>query len=83
VQVLFVIMRNGTYGALRWFAGVLDAQGVPGLDVPGIDFVAIATGYGLDAVRVDTDDAFAAAFARALEAGRPTLIEVVTAWQTP
>jgi benzoylformate decarboxylase len=83
IPVVFVIMRNGTYGALRWFAGVLEAEHVPGLDVPGIDFVAIATGYGLEAVRVDTDDSFAAAFARALKAGRPSLIEVATAWHMP
>ena len=83
VPVVFVIMRNGTYGALRWFAGLLEAEGVPGLDVPGIDFVAIAGGYGLEAVRVDTDDAFAAAFASALKSGRPSLIEVATAWHTP
>ncbi|SFK88681.1 thiamine pyrophosphate-dependent enzyme, partial [Methylocapsa palsarum] len=76
-------MRNGTYGALRWFAGVLKAERVPGLDVPGIDFVAIAKGYGLEAVRVDADEAFAAAFARALKAGRPSLIEVATAWPAP
>lgn len=80
VPVVFVIMRNGTYGALRWFAGVLKAQGVPALDVPDIDFVAIATGYGVEAVRVDTDDAFAVAFANALKAGKPSLIEVATAW---
>ncbi|MGE4047335.1 MAG: benzoylformate decarboxylase [Acetobacteraceae bacterium] len=83
VPVVFVIMRNGTYGALRWFAGVLEAGGVPGLDVPGIDFVAIAEGYGLEAVRVDTDAAFAAAFAGALKTRRPYLIEVATAWHTP
>jgi benzoylformate decarboxylase len=83
VPVVFVIMRNGVYGALRWFAGVLDAKGVPALDVPDIDFVSIAKGYGLEAERVDADDAFAAAFARALRAGRPALIEVVTAWTTP
>ena len=77
-----MIMRNGTYGALRWFAGVLEAERVPGLDVPSIDFVAIATGYGLEAVRVDTDIAFAAAFARALNSGRPCLIEVATVWHT-
>ncbi|QGN00007.1 benzoylformate decarboxylase [Methylocystis parvus] len=83
VPVVFVIMRNGVYGALRWFAGVLEAERVPGLDVPGIDFVAIAAGYGLEAARVETDDAFAAAFTRALKAGRPSLIEVATAWRTP
>jgi benzoylformate decarboxylase len=83
VPVVFVIMRNGVYGALRWFAGVLEAERVPGLDVPGIDFVAIAAGYGLEAARVETDDAFAAAFARALKAGRPSLIEAATAWRAP
>ncbi|WP_394041036.1 thiamine pyrophosphate-dependent enzyme [Xanthobacter autotrophicus] len=61
VPVVFVIMRNGTYGALRWFAGVLKAEHVPALDVPDIDFVAIATGYGLEPVRMDTEEAFAAA----------------------
>jgi len=81
VPVIFVIMRNGTYGALRWFAGVLKADGVPALDVPDIDFVSIATGYGVEAVRVDTDDGFAKAFAKALETGRPSLIEVATAWK--
>jgi benzoylformate decarboxylase len=83
VPVVFVIMRNGTYGALRWFAGVLKADGVPALDVPDIDFVAIAEGYGMKAVRVDTDDDFATAFARAIKAGGPSLIEVATAWRTP
>jgi benzoylformate decarboxylase len=83
VPVVFVIMRNGTYGALRWFAGVLKADRVPALDVPDIDFVAIAKGYGLEALRVDTDDAFAAAFTRALKGARPSLIEVATAWRTP
>ncbi|WP_395665862.1 benzoylformate decarboxylase [Methylocella sp.] len=80
VPVVFVIMRNGTYGALRWFAGVLKAEEVPALDVPDIDFVAIAKGYGVDAVRVDSDNAFIAAFTGALKAGKPSLIEVATAW---
>lgn len=35
VPVVFVIMRHGTYGALRWFAGVLKAEHVPALDEPG------------------------------------------------
>ncbi len=51
---------------------MLKAEHVPALDVPDIDFVAIAAGYGVEAVRVDTDEAFAAAFARALKAGKPS-----------
>src|SRR6185295_5832912 len=42
IPVIIVILKNGTYGALRWFADALDAGEVPGLDVPGIDFVRIA-----------------------------------------
>jgi len=47
LPVTFVILRNGTYGALRWFADLLDTPNVPGLDVPDIDFVSIASGYGV------------------------------------
>ncbi len=47
LPVTFVILRNGTYGALRWFADLLATPDVPGLDVPDIDFVPIAAGYGV------------------------------------
>ena len=60
-------MRNGTYGALRWFAGVLGAENVPGLDVPGIDFVSVATGYGVAAWRAESDEQFIEHFTRALK----------------
>jgi benzoylformate decarboxylase len=36
----------------------------------------------VEAVRVTTDDAFAAAFTRAIGARKPSLIEVATAWKT-
>lgn len=76
IPVVFVILKNGIYGALEWFAEVLEAHDVPGLEVPDIDFVSIATGYGVTASRATTDDEFADQFAAALEVGRPTLIEV-------
>ena len=47
LPVTWVVLRNSTYGALRWFADLLDTPDVPGLDVPGIDFVALAEGYGV------------------------------------
>ena len=54
VPVIIVILKNGTYGALRWFAEILDAGETPGLDVPGIDFVRIAEGYGVHATSVSS-----------------------------
>ena len=78
IPAVFVILNNGTYGALRWFAGELQVRDVPGLDVPGIDFCALARGYGVRAVRADTPDRLIAALAEALAGQEPVLIEVPT-----
>lgn len=78
IPVIMVILKNGTYGALRWFAGILEAGDVPGMDVPGIDFVQIAQGYGVSATSVTTVEDFARAFKAALASGKPALIEVAT-----
>ncbi len=78
IPAIFVILNNGTYGALRWFAGVLDVKDVPGLDVPGIDFCALAQGYGVRGVRAATAQAFRDALTEALAGQEPVLIEVLT-----
>ncbi len=83
IPVITVILKNGTYGALRWFAEILDAGEVPGMDVPGIDFTLIARGYGMNAASVSTVGDFAAAFKSALASGKPALIEVETARTRP
>jgi benzoylformate decarboxylase len=46
----------------RWLE---QAPGVPGLDVPGLDTVSIAEGYGCDAARVTDLDALKQAAAAA------------------
>ncbi|MBR9884266.1 MAG: benzoylformate decarboxylase [Oceanospirillales bacterium] len=78
IPVIFIILKNGTYGALRWFSRILDAEDSPGLDVPGLDFCAIAKGYGVDAVKVSTREEFRTAFNKALKARGPVLLEVPT-----
>ena len=47
-----VVINNAGYGAMRSFSQVMQVRNVPGLDLPGIDFVKIAQGMGCDAVRV-------------------------------
>ena len=79
VPVVIVILKNGTYGALRWFAEILDAGETPGLDVPGIDFVRIAQGYGVHATSVSSAKDFTVALEEALAGTRPVVIEVLTA----
>jgi benzoylformate decarboxylase len=78
IPAIFIILKNGVYGALRWFSHVLQAKDVPGLDIPGLDFCALATGYGVSAVHADNIDALRGALTRALAERRPILIEVPT-----
>jgi benzoylformate decarboxylase len=76
VPATFLILRNDEYGVLKWFAGTLKATGLPGLDLPGIDYCAIAQGYGVRAVRIATRDELAAALVRCIASDSPSLIEV-------
>lgn len=78
VPCIFLIMKNGTYGALRGFSKLLNTGETPGLDVPGLDFVQIANGYGVTAESVRTKEGLQAAFIKALESKAPTLIEIHT-----
>lgn len=81
IPVIIVILKNGTYGALRWFSDVLEVGEVVGMDVPGIDFTMLARGYGVEGTAVRSIEAFVAAFEAARAAGKPALIEVTTAAQ--
>ncbi|WP_104056414.1 MULTISPECIES: benzoylformate decarboxylase [unclassified Arthrobacter] len=78
VPVIFLILNNGTYGALRWFADVLGTGETPGLDVPEIDFVQLAEGYGVRAEAVGTCEDFERALKKAMAGEGPALIEVRT-----
>ena len=78
IPVVFLILKNGTYGALRWFAELLKVDNIPGLDVPGIDFLSLAKGYGVEGARAATADDLKQALTAALDSQAPTLIEMPT-----
>jgi benzoylformate decarboxylase len=79
IPVVFVILKNDTYGALRWFSRLLDAEDAPGIDLPGLDFCSIAAGYGVQAERTHDRESFRAAYTEALaNTDSPMLIEVPT-----
>jgi benzoylformate decarboxylase len=72
-----VVINNAGYGAMRSFSQVMQVRNVPGLDLPGIDFVRIAEGLGCDAVRVSKASELAPALARGLAHDGVSLIEVM------
>lgn len=72
-----VVINNAGYGAMRSFSQVMQVRNVPGLDLPGIDFVRIAEGMGCDAVRVSQSSELAPALRRGLAHDGVSLIEVM------
>ena len=72
-----VVLNNSGYGAMRSFSQVMQVRNVPGLELPGIDFVKIAEGMGCDAVRVTKSSELADALKRGLAHDGTSLIEVI------
>ena len=71
-----MVINNAGYGAMRSFSQVMQVRNVPGLDLPGIDFVRIAQGLGCDAVRVTKSSELAPALQHGLAHHGVSLIEV-------
>jgi benzoylformate decarboxylase len=72
-----VVINNSGYGAMRSFSQVMQVRNVPGLELPGIDFVKLAEGMGCHAVRVTKSSELAGALSRGLSHGGTSLIEVM------
>ncbi len=84
LPIVFLVLRNEEYGILKSFADAQDTPGVPGLELPDIDFIALAKGYGCAGTRVVTADALAQALQEAWRSKRPTVLEVpITAAVAP
>ena len=76
VPLTVLVLRNEEYAILKWFAGLESVDGAPGLDLPALDTVAVAAGYGVNARRAGSPDELRATLADALASGRPELVEV-------
>jgi benzoylformate decarboxylase len=77
LPLTIVVINNQGYGAMRSFSQVMQVRNVPGLDMPGLDFVKIAEGMGCDAARVTKSSELAAALERALAHRGTSLVEVM------
>jgi benzoylformate decarboxylase len=83
LPMLIVVMQNDEYAILKSFALLEQAPGVPDLDIPGLDIVSIARGYGCDAARVADLGALKQAAAAAWTKEVPTVLEIPISAQVP
>jgi benzoylformate decarboxylase len=77
VPVTFLVLRNEEYMILKWFAAFEQVEGVPGLELPGLDTAAVATAYGMPARDVSSRDELVEALREAIAADDgPRLVQV-------
>jgi len=76
LPILYVVPCNRQYCILKSFAVLEETPGVPGLEIPGLDYVALANGYGATGVHAQSAEEVRAAVAAALGRKGPTVIEV-------
>jgi benzoylformate decarboxylase len=74
--VTFVILNNAGYGAIKSLGARMGITRMPGSDIPGVDFVDLARGFGCRASRVERAAELAPALAQAYASDRPWLVDV-------
>jgi benzoylformate decarboxylase len=82
LNMTFIVVNNRRYGAMKRFGGVLGfpvGAVLPGTDLPGIDFVALAQGHGVPGERVEDASQLRTALVTAREKMGPSLVEVLVA----
>jgi benzoylformate decarboxylase len=76
--VVFVVVDNAQYKILKLIAERDDVgEGVPGLDLPGLDIVQAAKSLGCEGETVRRSEELSDAFERALNLRRPYVLDVL------
>ncbi|MEH1014208.1 benzoylformate decarboxylase [Micromonospora sp. CPCC 206060] len=83
LPLLVVVPANQQYAILKSFAAFKQTPGVPGLDLPGLDLVAVARGYGATAYPVGSAEQLAEAVPAALAGDGPTVLAVPVSTAVP
>ena len=83
LPILFVVPCNAQYSILKAFAVLEETPNVPGLDIPGLDFVSLAKGYGATGVHATTIEEVKAECKKALSRSGPTVLSVPISHTVP
>ena len=82
LPITIIVLKNRRYAALQEFGAVFGygpGDAVAGTELPDLDFVALAAGHGVNAVRVEHAHALRETLAAALHSTVPILVEVEVA----
>ncbi len=76
LHIVIIVPQNEEYGILKSFALMENTPKVPGLDIPNIDIVSLAIGYGAKAYLAEKIDEIESCFEEALNNYTVTVIVV-------
>jgi acetolactate synthase-1/2/3 large subunit len=76
LAVVFIVVNNNMYGTIRMHQEREFPGRVHGTALTNPDFAAYAQAFGMSGEVVETTAAFKPAFQRALDSGKPALIEI-------
>ncbi|HTN78150.1 MAG TPA: benzoylformate decarboxylase [Acidimicrobiales bacterium] len=77
LPITFVILNNRGYSALKAFGLAMGIETLPGVNLPGIDFVDLAIGFGVSGERVDRAERLEPALRASFEQSGPRLLDVM------
>jgi benzoylformate decarboxylase len=76
--VTFVVVNNGRYAILESAARFAGIEGLPSMELPGVDFLSLAASFGCHAVRIAEPAELPGALSAAMRSSVPVLLDVVT-----
>ncbi len=76
LNIIVIVINNNSWGTIRMHQEKTYPGRVKGTDLVNPDFTCLAKAYGLHSESVSKTQEFAPAFTRAVESGRPALIEI-------
>lgn len=77
-HVIYIVFQNNEYGILKEFALLEKTPNVPGLDLPNLDIVSLAKGYGAYSVLISSQFEFTTEIKKALDVKQVSVIVVPT-----
>ncbi|CEH28015.1 acetolactate synthase [Aneurinibacillus migulanus] len=78
IPVIALVFNNSMYGTIRMHQEIHYPERVIGTDLGSVNFAELGTALGVQSVRVETNEDFKEALARAVASNAPALIEIMT-----
>lgn len=76
LPIIFIVPINEQYGILKSFAICQDTPNVPGLNIPDLDYVSLAKGYGCNGKTAKNLEELKKYCKEALDSDIPTIIQI-------